>query len=79
MPLLASSTAWVPFLSPAPIWDAWPILLLPLLVGISVAYKAMKVPTASRLLPEALKLTLYLTLGLIGAAVALTVLVGFVL
>ncbi len=55
------------------------MLLLPLLLGIAIAYKAVKVPSASRLMPEALKLTAYLTLGLVGAGIALSILINFVI
>ena len=68
--------AWVPFVTPAPIWDAWPLLLPPLLLGIAVAYKATKVTARGRLWWESLRLAGVLLAGLVAAAL---VLAGFVL
>ena len=70
-----STLAWVPFVTPAPIWDAWVWLLLPLLFGVSVAYKAVRVSSPRRLVIESMLLTVYLLVGLVGAAL---ILAGFV-
>src|SRR5688572_12654426 len=40
-PLLTLST-WVPFVTPAPLWDYWWALLLPLLAAVAVVYKCTK-------------------------------------
>jgi hypothetical protein len=57
-------------------WDHWPWLLVPLVLGISFAYKATKVATPRELVLESLKLTIYLIGGLILAALALSVVVA---
>ena len=76
---LVAWPAWVPFATPAPIWGAWPWLLLPLLLGISVSYKAVKVATPRRLAIESIALTAYLLVGLIAAAIVLALFVGWAL
>ena len=48
----------------APMWDAWPFLIMPLLVGIAVAYKATKSATPAAAALDAAKLSGYLLLGL---------------
>ena len=40
MHLLADD--WFPFVYPLPIWDYWPWLMLPLVAGVSIVYKAIK-------------------------------------
>ena len=60
---------WRPFVTVAPMWEAWWVLLIPLLVAIAVIYKATKSPTARRLPWEATKLTAAM-LGFLAAAAA---------
>ena len=74
-PLLSAAPGWVPFVTPPPIWDYWPLLLVPLLAGIAVAYKATKAPRRSRLAAESLKLFAYLAGVLLLAGAVLIVVV----
>ncbi len=56
--LLASAfVPWRPFVTAAPIWSAWWLLLVPLLVGVALAYKATKSPSLARLPWEVTKLS----------------------
>ena len=71
----ADAGGWHPFVTPAPIWDAWWTLLIPLLIGIAVIYKATKSPSARKLPWEAARLAAYMLGFLVLAAVVLLVVV----
>ncbi len=70
--------SWVPFRTPAPLWDVWWLLLIPLVAGLAVAYKATKSPTPARLAWESLKLIAYVLAFLVVGALVLRVVVNFV-
>ncbi|MGF1634328.1 MAG: hypothetical protein ACFCVE_10805 [Phycisphaerae bacterium] len=63
--------AWTPFLSPPPLYDVWFLFLIPLLFGVALVYKAVKVGHVSRLAPEALRLGVFMHLAIFGLAAAL--------
>lgn len=65
--------AYRPFLMPAPIWDYWFWLLLPLSIGVAVAYKTTKVSDVKAIPKEAALLTFWIVGGLIAAAVAVAI------
>lgn len=65
--LLAAS--WKPFLTTMPVWDYWPLLALPLCLGVAVVYKTTKCHDASEVPKESGILFLWIVLGLIAAAV----------
>lgn len=69
--LAATEYTYRPFLTPLPLWDYWIWLILPLLIGLSVGWKAMKCEDLSRLPREALRLTIKMIFGyaLAGAIV----------
>jgi len=69
--------AYRPFLDPIPVWpDAvWPWLLIPLCVAVSLVYKAIKCGSMKEVPREAAVITVWIILGMIGAAIALAVLV----
>lgn len=48
---------WRPFITAAPIWGLWWLLLIPMLIGVALAYKATKSPSLARLPWEVVKLT----------------------
>ena len=52
------------FFDPLPVDGWWPLLLFPLLFAVSLVYKTLKLPTLDRLLPEALKLTVEVAVGM---------------
>ncbi len=70
---------WVPFVTPAPIWDYWWLLLLPLLAAVAVVYKCTKRRTAREIAVEAAQLWAYTVVAMVLGAVALLVLVRLVL
>ena len=75
--LLAAAAAvpWRPFLTAMPVWNAWVVLALPLCAGVAVVYKTTKCRTPATILRESLGLTCWITLGLIGAAIAVAIVV----
>ena len=70
--------SWVAFRTPAPLWDAWWLLLVPLVAGLAVAYKATKSPSPGRLAWESAKLAAYVLAFLVAASLVLRVMVNFV-
>jgi hypothetical protein len=75
LPLLAdaTSTGFQLFRQPLPIWDYWYLLLIPLCVGISIVYKAIKCREVKQVPREA---TVICTVILVGMVVAATALYG---
>ena len=70
--------AWVPFLQPLPgAWHnaVWPILILPLCVAVSVVYKSIKCDLMRNVPRQAAEITLWILLGMCGAALALGLMV----
>jgi hypothetical protein len=74
-----SLAGWVPFVTPAPIWDWWSFLLLPVLLAVAVAYKATKVATRKRLAWETGKLFTYLLALMVFGHLALHFLVEVII
>jgi hypothetical protein len=72
--------AWTPFLQPAPGVDRWWWLLVaPLAIGLSIAYKAIRVKDLAELPRASLVMTVQIVAGLAALAVALFILVILVL
>lgn len=59
------------FRQPLPIWDYWYLLLIPLCVGISIVYKAIKCREVKQVPKEASVICIVILLGMTLAAVAL--------
>jgi hypothetical protein len=70
--------AYRPFLSPLPVWDAWPFLLLPLSAAVAVVYKSIKCESMRDVPRQALSISMWIIGGMAAAAAALAVLVQFV-
>jgi hypothetical protein len=70
--LLAEATSTFQlFRQPLPIWDYWYLLLIPLCVGISIVYKAIKCREVRQVPKEAGVICTVILLGMTLAAVAL--------
>lgn len=72
--------AYIPFFDPLPIWVSpyiWPLLILPLSLGVAVVYKSVRCRDMSSVLREATGLFVTIVLGMILAAGALAVLANF--
>jgi hypothetical protein len=70
-----SILAWIPFLTPLPIWTYWPALLLPLCAIVAIVYKSIKCASMNQVPREATALFLWILIGMAAAAVILTGLV----
>lgn len=77
--LLAAASGWRPFMTPAPLWDVWWVLLFPLLAAVAIVYKSTKRRTAGRIFAEAGQLWVYIVVAMLLGAVGLMVLVRLVL
>ena len=64
-----------PFLSPLPIWDYWYLLIVPLCFGLSVVYKAIRLPSMRQVLRQATVITLWILAAMAAAAFVLVVVV----
>lgn len=71
--------AWRPMLDPMPIDGAWPLLLVPLSLGISIAYKALRVGSVSGYPRAVLVMTTQIVLAMIAMGIAANLFVRFVL
>jgi hypothetical protein len=61
--------AWTPFLQPAPAVDRWWwLLIIPLAVGVSFAYKATRTADIARLPREALRMSALIVSAMVGLA-----------
>jgi len=69
------AAGWRPFLTAMPVWDYWFWLLLPLCAGVAVVYKTTKCRYPETIPREAIGLTVWIVLGLLGAAAAVAIVV----
>ena len=72
---LAAEESFRPFWQPLPVWNYWYLLLLPLCVGVSIVYKAIKCRDMKQVPREAAVIFVMIILGMVLAAAALLVLV----
>ena len=75
LPLAAAPPGYVPFMQPLPVWDYWYLLAVPLCAGVSVVYKSIRCRSMRTVPREATKATMWILLGLVGAAAGLLLLV----
>lgn len=69
--------AWRPFLDPIDAHRWWYLLLIPVSLGVSLAYKAVRSRDLARYHREVLIMTAQVILGMIGLATASLVLFEF--
>ena len=71
--------AWIPFLEPIRgIGNAWWLLAVPLIVGISIAYKSIRAASVERFWGQVAWFSVRITLIMVALTVALFVLVRIV-
>jgi hypothetical protein len=71
-----SVLAWTPFLQPAPgVQHWWWLLVLPMALGVAMAYKAIRVRTLAEWPGAVLKMSLQIVAAMVGIAVGLYLLV----
>ncbi|MEY5060711.1 MAG: hypothetical protein RIS45_632 [Planctomycetota bacterium] len=76
MPCLTQVLAWTPFLQPAPgAQHWWWLLVIPTALGVSMAYKAIRVQNLADWPKAVLKMTLQIIAAMVGIAVGLYLLV----
>ena len=64
-----------PFIQPAPIWDYWYLLLIPLCLAVAIVYKSIRCPSMRRVPQEALILFVFILTVMVLAAGALAAIV----
>ena len=72
---LAAEESFRPFWQPLPVWNYWYLLLLPLCVGVSIVYKAIKCRDMKQVPREAAVIFVMIILGMVLAAAVLLILV----
>ncbi len=71
--------AWIPFLEPMQFMQGvWYLLAIPLLLGISMAHKGMRLPASGPWMRSVAVMTLQALLGLIALSLAIVLLVRLV-
>jgi len=77
--LLAEMPPYRPFLDPLPDFGPWWwLLLIPLALGISIAYKAVRVRSMDRYWPNVLTMTVQIVLAMVLLAVGAHVFVEWI-
>ena len=80
MTALAVLVAWVPFLQPINgLQPWWYVLLVPLSFGISVIYKALRLPRLDRFWRQVAIMTTQIILAMVALAIALAVFIQVVI
>jgi len=67
----SSILSYAPFLTPLPMWDYWPALLLPLCAVVSLVYKSIKCGSMKHVPREATALFIWILIGMAAAAAIL--------
>jgi hypothetical protein len=68
--------AYTPFIDPLPIWNYWMWLLIPLTIGVSVVYKAVKCRHVEEIPRQAAGISFWILFGMSAAAAGLWLLVA---
>lgn len=73
---MLATFAYIPFVNPINLFhEWWYLLLVPLAFGISVIYKAVRLPALEQYWRQVLVMTLQIVLGMIGLAIVVVVIV----
>jgi len=73
-----SLLAFTPLLDPLDIHESWWITLVTLALGISIAYKAIRLPDLSRFWRGVLIMTTQITLGMVALSAAVYIVVELI-
>ena len=63
--------AYTPFIDPLPAWNFWMALIVPLTVGVSIAYKSIKCRSMSQVPREATQISILILIGMAAAALVI--------
>ncbi len=77
--MLGLTLSYRPFLDPINAYDAWYLLLLPLALGISLAYKAVRVKSMADFPRHVIVMTMQIIIAMISLGVASFVLIEYLL
>lgn len=75
---IVHSLAYTPFVTPLPVWNFWPLLLLPLTAGVAIVYKSIKCRSMSTVPREAASIFLWILIGMAIAGMVLASVVWLV-
>jgi hypothetical protein len=65
--------AYIPMVTPLPVWDYWAWLLIPLCAAVSVVYKTIKCRYVRQIPRESLAITIWILLSMAGVALAIQI------
>ena len=72
--------SYIPFLYPISLFhDWWYLLILPLSIGISIIYKALRLGSLDRFWHNVVIMSIQIILSMIGLAIALLILVQWII
>jgi len=72
--------AYIPFLDPISVFhDWWFLLLIPLAFGISVIYKAMRMPNLDGIWRQVAVMSTQIVLAMIAGAILLTIFIRLII
>tara|TARA_Y100001934_G_scaffold231932_1_gene280373 strand:- start:42 stop:278 length:237 start_codon:yes stop_codon:yes gene_type:complete len=72
--------AWIPFLEPMTgLMSVWYLLAIPLVVGISMTYKAIRIPERGPWGPEVVIMSLQVVCGIVLMAIFLGLFVSYII
>jgi hypothetical protein len=74
---VTTTPGYRPFVTPLPVWNYWIWLLIPLCLGVSIVYKAIRIERIADIPKQALIITGWIIGGMAAAAVALAIIVRF--
>ena len=77
--MIQTMLAWRPFLDPLDLHEYWWAFLIPLSLFISIAYKAVRVPTLNGFALVVMKMTAQIILGMLVLGAAAYLMIGFAL
>lgn len=60
-----------PFVQPLPVWDVWPLLLIPLLLAVGWVWKCLKCKHVRQIPGQTLAITGWILGGFVAAAAVL--------
>jgi len=77
---MIDTLAWIPFVTPMPSIDSWwPLFLIPLAIGISMIYKAIRLSTLDRYVVGGGVMTVPIVLAMVLLALGLYLVVQFLI
>ena len=77
---MIDTAGYIPFVEPLNVLQLyWYLLLVPLAAGISIVYKAMRLPRLDRFWRQVTLMTTQIVLAMVALAIALSVLIELII